>query len=194
MEQQDFKEQYYNLLPSAESDLSSIVCSYHPILPHTSAIEAWLFNKSLSLRHPTTWPFIEAIQKEQSLNEMKINLYIAVTIEPFIRGLDRNKINKTKNYEKKKNTATIFDDYLNKKKSINLIGEIKLNNLTELIRRKINKAPSENLRGLQAYLFLFYLLLAIFFLTTYKVVCLQYSLTKLEFFDEITFGDEFDDI
>jgi len=36
----------------------------------------------LSSCHPTIWKFIEAIQKEQSLNEMKINQYIAGTVEP----------------------------------------------------------------------------------------------------------------
>ncbi|KAL4131205.1 hypothetical protein QTP88_008546 [Uroleucon formosanum] len=40
------------------------------------------FNNLLSSCHPTIWKFIEAIQKEQSLNDMKINQSIAGTIEP----------------------------------------------------------------------------------------------------------------
>jgi len=47
-------------------------------------VEGWHrgFNNLLSSCHPTIWKFIEAIQKEQSLNEMKINQYIAGTVEP----------------------------------------------------------------------------------------------------------------
>ncbi|XP_022161380.1 uncharacterized protein LOC111027331 [Myzus persicae] len=54
-------------------------------LPRTNNyVEGWHrgFNNLLSSCHPTIWKFIEAIQKQQSLNEMKINQYIAGTVEP----------------------------------------------------------------------------------------------------------------
>ncbi|KAE9529589.1 hypothetical protein AGLY_011685 [Aphis glycines] len=53
-------------------------------LPRTNNyVEGWHrgFNNLLSSCHPTIWKFIEAIQKEQSLNEMKINQYIAGVVE-----------------------------------------------------------------------------------------------------------------
>ena len=54
-------------------------------IPQTNNyVEGWHrgFNNLLSSCHPTIWKFIEAIQKEQSLNDMKINQYIAGKIEP----------------------------------------------------------------------------------------------------------------
>ncbi|KAL4130711.1 hypothetical protein QTP88_008108 [Uroleucon formosanum] len=62
-------------------------------------VEGWHrgFNNLLSSYHSTIWKFIEAIQKVQSLNSMKINQYIACTIEPSSRKRKRDTLKKLVN-------------------------------------------------------------------------------------------------
>jgi hypothetical protein len=49
-------------------------------LPKTNnSVEGWHygFNQLLGAHHPTIWKFINGLQKEQSLNELKVEQYIA---------------------------------------------------------------------------------------------------------------------
>ena len=65
-------------------------CYYAVIdgLPKTNnALEGWhrAFSSLLSAHHPTIWKFINAIQQEQSLNELKLNQYSAGVSPPKSR-------------------------------------------------------------------------------------------------------------
>jgi hypothetical protein len=57
-------------------------------IPKTNnAVEGWhnAFSSLLSAGHPTIWKFINIIQKEQSLNELKVNQYLAGVSPPMGR-------------------------------------------------------------------------------------------------------------
>ncbi|MGH0152123.1 UNVERIFIED_CONTAM: hypothetical protein FKN15_022013, partial [Acipenser sinensis] len=54
-------------------------------LPHTnSSVEGWhrAFGELLGSRHPSIWTFMEDIQKEQALNELKMEQLIAGNLPP----------------------------------------------------------------------------------------------------------------
>jgi hypothetical protein len=55
-------------------------------IPKTNnAVEGWhnAFSSLLSADHLTIWKFIDIIQKEQSLNELKVNQYLAGVSPPM---------------------------------------------------------------------------------------------------------------
>ena len=57
-------------------------------IPKTNnAVEGWhnAFSSLLSADHPTIWKFIDGIQQEQSLNELKVNQYLAGVSPPMGR-------------------------------------------------------------------------------------------------------------
>jgi hypothetical protein len=62
-------------------------------IPKTNnAVEGWhnAFSSLLSAHHPTIWKFIDGIQQEQSLNELKVNQYLAGVSPPISRRKYRN--------------------------------------------------------------------------------------------------------
>jgi hypothetical protein len=69
-------------------------------LPKTNnSVEGWhnSFSSLLSANHPTIWKFIDALKKEQSLNELKIVQFIAGQAPPLGRRNYRDQAERVMN-------------------------------------------------------------------------------------------------
>jgi hypothetical protein len=81
-------------------------------LPRTNnSVEGWHrgFNQLLGSSHPTIWKFIDDLKKEQSLNEMKIEQYIAGQHPPVSRKVYRNTAQRVEDIVKDYENRNILD-------------------------------------------------------------------------------------
>jgi hypothetical protein len=81
-------------------------------LPKTNnAVEGWHteFANLVSASHPTIWTFIEGIKAQQSLNEFKINQYLAGTQPPLQRQKYKDAAKKLKDFVESYETRNIID-------------------------------------------------------------------------------------
>jgi hypothetical protein len=81
-------------------------------LPKTNnSVEGWHygFNQLLGAHHPTIWKFINGLQKEQSLNELKVEQYIAGQRPPAGKRIYRDTAEKIKEIVEDYGQRPLFD-------------------------------------------------------------------------------------
>ena len=73
-------------------------CSARGSAKTHNAVEGWHrgFTEILGSYHPTIWEFIEGLKKEQSLNELKLEQYVAGQEPPVAKKMYKNSAKRIK--------------------------------------------------------------------------------------------------
>jgi hypothetical protein len=81
-------------------------------LPKTNnSVEGWHrgFNELLGAHHPSIWKFIDGLKKEQSLNELKIEQYVAGQAPPVRRRIYRDSADRIKSKVERYGNEPLLD-------------------------------------------------------------------------------------